>query len=119
MPLRDLHPALEPCSVCKGRGNKPHTSRPTRCHNCAGQGIILMPASTILVCRVCRGQGWEIETPCELCGGWVTAVITDPHEEARAKQTWDWRRARESKPPPRTRQPYPMPQYEHHFPHHH
>jgi hypothetical protein len=78
-----------------------------------------MPASTILVCRVCCGHGWEIETPCELCGGWVTAAIRDPHEEARAKQTRDWHRARESKPPPRTRHPYPMPQYEHHFPHHH
>ncbi|BCL82896.1 chaperone protein DnaJ [Ktedonobacteria bacterium brp13] len=68
-------PRWEACSVCRGNGAQPGTSK-QRCPNCQGSGEIRRVQQSIFgqfvnvtMCERCRGEGSIITTPCEKCRG--------------------------------------------------
>jgi molecular chaperone DnaJ len=68
----------EKCSVCKGTGAKPGTSR-TTCPSCKGSGNVSQGQGLFGVsrpCPRCQGAGTIIEQPCTACrgAGMVTKV---------------------------------------------
>jgi molecular chaperone DnaJ len=61
----------EKCSVCKGSGAKPGTSRVT-CPSCGGAGNVSQGQGLFGVsrpCPRCQGQGAIVEQPCTACRG--------------------------------------------------
>jgi molecular chaperone DnaJ len=65
----------EECSVCKGSGVEPGTSR-VRCQSCEGRGEVRQVRNTFLgsmvqvtTCPTCNGTGEVIATPCHNCRG--------------------------------------------------
>lgn len=60
-----------PCSVCKGSGAKPGTSKKI-CPKCKGQGSIVYSRGFFTfkeMCPRCKGQGQVVDVPCERCSG--------------------------------------------------
>lgn len=61
----------ETCSVCKGTGAKPGTSR-TTCPTCGGAGTVSQGQGMFgfsRTCPQCHGEGTIVEQPCAACHG--------------------------------------------------
>lgn len=65
----------ERCESCEGSGVRPG-SAPETCAHCQGAGqvrhsqhTILGSISSVVPCPVCRGRGFMIKDPCQVCGG--------------------------------------------------
>jgi len=59
------------CSVCRGTGSKPGTSKKT-CPDCKGAGVVRYSRgffSMQQTCSRCGGSGEIVGTPCPKCGG--------------------------------------------------
>ncbi len=59
------------CSVCKGSGAKPGTTKKV-CPKCKGEGTIVYSRGFFTfkeTCPRCKGQGEVIDVPCERCAG--------------------------------------------------
>ena len=66
---------MRTCTVCKGSGAKPGSSR-KQCPVCHGSGQIRMVQRSIFgqminitTCDRCRGEGTVVESPCDTCSG--------------------------------------------------
>ncbi|MDP2183600.1 MAG: molecular chaperone DnaJ [Actinomycetota bacterium] len=70
----------EACSVCKGTGAKPGTSR-TKCSTCGGTGHTSEGQGMFAISRTCprcNGTGTIVETPCTTCRGKGRVVKVKP-----------------------------------------
>jgi molecular chaperone DnaJ len=64
-------PREEPCTLCKGTGTKPGTSKKI-CSECKGTGQQSRSQGFFNIkytCQKCKGTGYEISVPCPKCGG--------------------------------------------------
>jgi molecular chaperone DnaJ len=64
-------PSEVECERCGGVGAEPGTD-PVRCQTCSGTGQTRVQQGFFSIqqtCRVCRGTGQRIETPCKTCSG--------------------------------------------------
>lgn len=64
-------PREEPCTLCKGTGTKPGTTKKL-CSDCKGTGQQSRTQGFFNVkytCQKCKGTGYEISIPCPKCGG--------------------------------------------------
>jgi molecular chaperone DnaJ len=58
------------CQKCNGTGDK--SGEPRVCSNCHGEGQVYYRQGFMTfaqTCEVCRGEGREVVTPCDECGG--------------------------------------------------
>jgi len=69
------HNIYQTCDICHGNGAKPGT-KIKDCPTCHGRGQVSTTRQTMLglftqnsVCPTCRGDGSQIETPCDKCRG--------------------------------------------------
>ena len=70
----------ETCSMCKGTGAKPGTSR-TQCKTCKGSGSVSQGQGMFgfaRACPTCGGEGTVIEQPCSACRGQGQVVRMKP-----------------------------------------